>query len=395
MALTAIAVEKAQPKEKLYKLMDEGGLYLEVPPKGSKRWRLRYWLNTKENRISLGVYPQVKLSDARTRRDEAKVLIAKGIDPSAERQQEKVESSGEHSFENVAREWASKFSHKWTEGHAELTLRRLELNIFPYLGEKPIGSITAPELLTALRRIEARGALEVCRRVRGICSMIFRYAVATGRAERDPAADLQGAFAAPAKKHRPTITDPKAVGQLLRDIDNCKASFVVYCALRLAPLVFVRPGELRHAEWSEFNLEAAEWRIPAGKTKMRTQHIVPLSEQAIAIIKELKPLTGNADEKYLFPSIRTGSRVMSDNTLNVALRRIGYGSDEICGHGFRAMASTLLNELGWNRDAIERQLAHGERNKIRAAYNHAEFLPERRKMMQAWADYLDELREKA
>lgn len=242
MALTAIAVEKAQPKEKLYKLMDEGGLYLEVPPKGSKRWRLRYWLNKKENRISLGVYPQVKLSDARTRRDEAKVLIAKGIDPSAERQQEKVENSSEHSFENIAREWASKFSHKWTEGHAELTLRRLELNIFPYLGEKPIGSITAPELLAALRRIEARGALEVCRRVRGICSMIFRYAIATGRAERDPAADLQGAFAAPAKKHHPAITDPKAVGQLLRDIDNCKASFVVYCALRLAPLVFVRPG---------------------------------------------------------------------------------------------------------------------------------------------------------
>lgn len=220
--------------------------------------------------------------------------------------------------------------------------------------------------------------------------MVFRYAVATGLAERDPAADLRGALAPPPKRHFATLTDPKAIGQLLRDMDQCKASFPVYCAVRLAPMLFVRPGELRYAAWDDFDLDAAEWRIPAEKTKMRTQHIVPLAAQSVAILRELRLLTGQG--KFLFPSLRTGARPMSENTLNVALRRIGYSKEEITGHGFRAMASTLLNEMGWNRDAIERQLAHGERDKVRAAYNHAEFLPLRRDMMQAWADYLERLK---
>lgn len=390
MALRDLEIKKAKPKEKSYNLKDEDGLYLEVKPSGKKYWRFRYWLNTKENRMSLGEYPVIPLADARQRRDEKRRLIADGIDPVLKNKEEKAATSQEHTLEAVAREWAARFAHTWTEGHAELTLRRLELNIFPYLGQRPIQEITAPELLQALRRIETRGALEVARRVRGICSMVFRYAVASGLAERDPAADLRGALAPPAKRHFATITDPKGIGQLMRDIDQCKASFPVYCALRLAPLLFVRPGELRHAEWAEFDLAGAEWRIPAAKMKMRAAHLVPLARQAIAILEELRQLTGNG--KYLFPSLRTSARPMSDNTVNVALRRLGYAKEELTGHGFRAMASTLLNEQGWNRDAIERQLAHGERDKVRAAYNHAEFLPERRRMMQAWADYLDMVR---
>ena len=390
MALSDMAIKKAKPREKIYTLKDADGLYLEIKPSGKKYWRLRYWIDSKENRLSLGEYPLISLAEARSRRDDKRRMIKDGVDPVALVREQKAAVAPDKFFESVAREWAQKNAHRWTEGHAELNLRRLEMNIFPYIGKKPVGEISAPELLECLRRIEARGALEVTRRVRGLCSMIFRYAIATGKAERDVAADLIGACATPKKQHRPTITDPQEVGRLMQAIDGCAASAIVYCALRLAPLVFVRPGELRNAEWSEFNLEAAEWRIPAHKTKMRSLHIVPLSTQALNILYELQPLTG--DGRYLFPSVRTASRPMSDNTINVALRRIGYAKEEICGHGFRAMASTLLNELGWNRDAIERQLAHGERNKIRAAYNHAEFLPERRQMMQAWADYLDVLR---
>jgi len=390
MALSALTVEKAKPKEKSYNLKDADGLYLEIKPSGKKFWRFRYWIQYKENRMSLGEYPLISLAEARLARDDKRRLIANGVDPVEKGKREKATASGANSFETVAREWAGKFSHTWTEGHAALTLRRLELNIFPYIGKRPIGEITAPEVLESLRLIEARGALEVTRRVRGICSMVFRYAVATGRASRDPAADLLGACAPPQKKHRAAITDPDAVGKLMRDIGNCQASLVVYCALRLAPLTFVRPGELRKATWPEFNLDDAVWRIPAPRTKMRALHIVPLSTQALIILHELKPLTGNG--MYLFPSVRTASRPMSENTINVALRRIGYGKDEMCGHGFRGMASTLLNEHGWNRDVIERQLGHCERNKVRAAYNHAEFLTERRRMMQWWAEYLDSLK---
>lgn len=274
MALSVLAVKQAKPQEKKYILKDEKGLYLEVSPAGGRWWRLRYWLGNKENRISLGTYPEVSLAEARLRRDEARKALAQGIDPSQERKKAKVIASQATTFEAVAKEWVKKFRHTWSTGHADLTLRRLELNIFPYLGQQPISTITAPDLLMVLRRIEARGAIEVTRRVRGICSMVFRYAVASGLAERDPAADLRGALAPPAQKHFATITAPQAIGQLLRDMDQCKASFAVYCALRLAPLVFVRPGELRTAEWQEVDLEASEWRIPAHKTKMRAPHIV-------------------------------------------------------------------------------------------------------------------------
>jgi len=253
-----------------------------------------------------------------------------------------------------------------------------------------VRDILAPELLATIRRIESRGAIETAHRTLQNCGQVFRYAVASGYADRDISGDLRGAIPPTKEKHHASVTDPKDVAALLRTIESYAGSFVTMCALRLAPMTFVRPGELRHAEWGEIDLDKAEWRIPAEKMKMREQHIVPLSRQAVAILRELHPLTGAG--KYVFPSVRTQARPMSENTVNAALRRLGYAKDEMTGHGFRSMASTLLNEMGWNRDAIERQLAHAERNSIRAAYNFAEFLPERRKMMQAWADYLDKLR---
>ena len=295
----------------------------------------------------------------------------------------------ENSFESVAREWHIKFSAKWTEDHKLRTLYRLEKDVFPWLGQRPISEITPPELLLVLRRIENRGAIETAHRIHQICGQVFRYAIATGKADRDSSADLRGAIPPVKKRHHASIINPKEIGDLLRAINGYNGYLVTKCALQLAPLLFVRPGELRHAEWSEFNFEAAEWRIPAHKMKMRTAHIVPLSTQAIAIFREVQALTGHA--KYVFPSIRSPNRPMSNNAVLAALRRLGYTKDEMTGHGFRSMASTLLNEQGWNRDAIERQLAHSERNNIRAAYNYAEYLPERRKMMQHWADYLDQL----
>ncbi|MEL7641677.1 MAG: integrase arm-type DNA-binding domain-containing protein [Solidesulfovibrio sp.] len=391
MPLTDAAVRNAKAMDKTLRLKDERGLYLEVSPKGGKWWRLRYWLASKENRLSLGVYPDVSLKEARERRDEARKLIAKGIDPSAARKEEKAEAAAEAlTFEHVAREWYERFKPKWSPSHSLDVIQRLEKNVFPSLGPLSIRDITAPELLTAVRLIEGRGAVKSARRVLQMCGQVFRYAVATGQADRDIAADLRGSLPPAREKHHASITDPKGVAQLLRAIDGYQGSFVALCALRIAPLVFVRPGELRHAEWSEIDLDKAEWRIPAEKMKMREQHIVPLSRQAVAILRELHPLTGVG--RYVFPSIRTSARPMSENTVLAALRRMGYTKDEMTGHGFRSMASTLLNEQGWNRDAIERQLAHGERNAVRAAYNFAEHLPERRRMMQAWSDYLDTLK---
>ncbi|WP_027190866.1 tyrosine-type recombinase/integrase [Fundidesulfovibrio putealis] len=395
MPLTDIAVRNAKPGEKKIRLRDERGLFLEVSAgkdgKPRKWWRFRYKLNGRENMLSLGVYPDVTLKDARDRRDETRRLISQGIDPAQARKSAKTEEAenGE-TFERIAREWWAKFQPTWTEEHGGQILRRLELNVFPWIGSRPIKDITAPEILKLARRIESRGALEMAHRTIQGCGQIFRYGIATGRCERNPAADLRGALPPVKEKHHPSITDPKAIAPLLRAMDAYQGSPITGCALRLAPLVFVRPGELRHAEWAEINIEAKEWRIPGHKMKMREQHIVPLARQALVIIEELHPLTGHG--KYLFPSMRTLDRPMSENTVNGALRRLGYTKDELTGHGFRSMASTLLNEQGWNRDAIERQLAHAERDNIRAAYNYAEFLPERRKMMQAWADYLDSLK---
>jgi integrase len=389
--LTDTAVRNAKPGAKAIKLFDGGGLYLEVAPAGGKWWRLKYRLGGKEKRISLGVYPDVSLKDARERRDAARKLIANGVDPSQARKEEKAEIAADAmTFEKVAREWFAKFKENWTPSHAERTMRRLEADVFPWIGARPIRDILAPELLTTIRRIEARGVIETAHRTLQNCGQVFRYAVASGHADRDISGDLRGAIPPSKEKHHASVTDPKDVAALLRTIETYQGSFVTMCALRLAPMLFVRPGELRHAEWSEIDLDKAEWRIPAAKMKAREQHIVPLCRQAVAIMQELHPLTGEG--RYLFPSVRTSARPMSENTVNAALRRMGYAKDEMTGHGFRSMASTLLNEMGWNRDAIERQLAHAERNSIRAAYNFAEFLPERRRMMQAWSDYLDQLK---
>ena len=389
--LTDTKVRRIKPAEKPKKLFDGGGLFLLVTPTGVKLWRLKYRFGGIEKLLAIGAYPQTSLAEARQKRDQASALMANGVDPSDTKKAQKSTGTQEtETFEIIAREWYAKFAPSWAASHGNKIIRRLELYVFPWLGAKPIKAITAPELLTALRRIEAKGALETAHRTQQNCGQVFRYAVATGRAERDPSGDLRGAIPPASGKHMATITDPQEIAGLLRSIDDYRGNIVTRCALQLAPLVFVRPGELRQAEWSEFNLEGAEWRIPAEKMKAGGLHIVPLSRQALDVLHEIYPLTGH--ERYVFPSPRTDSRPMSSNGILSGLRRMGYAKDEMSGHGFRSMASTLLNEQGWNRDAIERQLAHAERNSVRAAYNYAEFMPERKKMMQAWADYLDEIK---
>jgi integrase len=390
--LSKLLIDKTKPQAKSVRLSDGRGMYLEISPAGGKWWRFKYRFAGKERRISLGVYPDVPLAAAREKREEARRQVAAGIDPGEQRKAAKVAliESTENTFEAIAREWFGLFSTKWVKGHADKIIRRLELNVFPWLGARPIKAITAPELLAILRRIESRGANETAHRALQVCGRVFRYAIATGRAERDPSRDLSGALAPIQERHFASITEPLAVGELLRAIDAYKGAFVTRCALRLAPLVFVRPGELRAAQWAEFDFDKAEWRIPASRMKARVQHIVPLSTQAVAILRELQPLTGRFP--FAFPSVRSLYRAMSENAVTGALRRMGYTGQDMTGHGFRSMASTLLNEQGWNRDAIERQLAHGERDAVRAAYNYAEHLPERRRMMQAWSDYLEKLK---
>ncbi|MCO4794286.1 MAG: tyrosine-type recombinase/integrase [Bacteriovoracaceae bacterium] len=398
MSLTNIKVKSAKPgikpdgtpTDKRYKLTDGKGLYLEVAPKGGKWWRFKYRFAGKEKRLSLGVYPEISLKEARDRRDELRKQVANGLDPSYVRKAEKVSEAGLESFEHVAREWHSKFRSNWTEGHAARTLTRIEKDVFPWLGKRNITEITAPELLQVLNRVEKRGAFETAHRINQICGQIFRYAIATSRAERDLSTDLKGALTPTRVKHHASITDLNQVGELLRAIDSYTGSSITALALRLSPLLFVRPGELRQAEWLEIDLIGKEWRIPAEKMKMRELHIVPLSKQAISLLNELQPLTGKS--KYLFPSIRTITRPMSNNTINASLRRLGYTKEQMTAHGFRSMASTILNEKGWNRDVIERQLAHAERDSVRAAYNYADYIEERKKMMQYWADLLDELK---
>ena len=401
--LTDTAIRNAKPREKPLKLPDSGGLYLLITPAGKKLWRFRYRFDGKDTTLALGSYPAVPLAGrkdprsgrwidgARDMRDQARRLLGQGIDPTEYRKAAKASKAAakENSLEAVAREWHAKQSKGWAPSTAATRLSRLEKEVFPPLGKRPVHELKAPELLKVLRQIESRGALEIAQRVRQIFSQVFRYAVATGRAERDPAADLRGALATAKTKHHPAITEPKAVGELMRAIAGYQGEPTTQAALRLAPLLFVRPGELRSAEWMEFDLEAAMWRIPAHRMKMDAEHLVPLSKQAVKILRELLPYTEKGE--YVFPSIRSRSRPMSENTLNAALRRLGYTKEQMTAHGFRTMASTLLNEQGWNRDAIERQLAHVERNAVRSAYNRAEHLPERRKMIQAWADYLDQL----
>jgi len=388
--LTDTTIKNAKPKDKPYKLADGGGMYLLVNTKGQKWWRLDYRLNGKRKTISFGVYPDVPLKTARTRRTVAREQIAAGENPSEIRKKEKAAIDGADSFRTVADEWLEKHSSKWTPKTFDSVTTRLTNYVYPWLGDEPVSKITAVDLLAALRRIEEKGALETAHKVRQYCGQVFRYAIATGRATRDVSQDLKGALTPVNTRHYASITEPRKIGELLRAIDGYKGQPVTRYALRLAPLIFLRPGELRRAAWEDIDLDDAEWRIPAEKMKMDRPHIVPLSAQALEVLKEIEPLTGNGP--YLFPSIRTKQRPMSENTLNAALRGMGYSRDEMTAHGFRSMASTRLNELGWNRDAIERQLAHVEGNAVRAAYNYAEHLDERREMMQAWADYLDGLR---
>ena len=395
MPLTQLQVKNAKIINKPLKVSDGGGLFLLVKssnPKDSKYWRLAYRFAGKQKTLALGVYPAVSLALARDRRDKARSLLINGIDPSNTKKAKKIaiRAMEENSFEIVAREWFMGRRHNWKENHSSKIITRLEKDIFPWLGTCPVGEITAPELLIAIRRIESRGALETAHRTLSYCGQIFRYSIATGRATRDTAADLRGALPPVKEKHHASITDPKLIGKLLHNIDGYQGSFVTRCALQISPLVFLRPGELRKAEWVEIDLDKAEWRIPAARMKMNAVHIVPLASQTIAILREIHPLTGLG--KYIFPGARTDSRPMSENAVLGALRRMGYSNEEMTGHGFRSMASTLLNEQGFNRDAIERQLAHAERDSVRAAYNYAEYLIERRKMMQKWADYLDKLK---
>ncbi len=388
--LTDTAIRNAKPRDKFYKVSDSGGLYLLVKSTG-KYWRMDYRYVGKRKTLAIGVYPAVSLVAARKKRDEARELLAKDIDPSLTKAINKqiMRTAAENTFKAVALEWHAKTSKTWAETTAANIKRYLEKDIFPWLGNRVIKDIAAPELLAVLRKIESRGAHEKAQRCREYAGRVFRYAIATGRAERDPSGDLRGALTPVKVKHHASITDPKAIGALLRSIRGFGGSYITQCALQLAPLVFVRPGELRHAEWAEIDFYKPEWRIPGQKMKMKEPHIIPLSAQAVEILQSIHPLTG--DGQYIFPSIRSGARPMSENTINAALRRMGYEKDEMTGHGFRSMASTLLHEHGWPHEAIERQLAHAERNKVVAAYNYAEHLPKRKEMMHWWADYLDEL----
>jgi integrase len=386
--LTETRIRAAKPAEKPYKVFDERGLFMLVTPSGGRLWRLRYRHGGVEKLLAIGAYPDVSLKRAREKRDDARKLLADGIDPSAKRRAEKEQQV--NTFEAVAREWLVLQEKSLDESTLTRERSRLQNFVFPHLGNRPIAQITPPELLAVLRRIESRGTNDTAHRTRSICSRVFRYAVATGRAECDCTVDLRGALPALTVGHFAAITQPAKIGELLRAIDGYVGQPATHAGLKLAPYVFVRPGELRQAEWPEFDLAAAEWRIPGERMKAGEPHLVTLSTQAVDILKWLQPITAHG--RYLFPSLRTPTRPISDNTLNAALRRLGYSGEEMTGHGFRSMASTCLNELGWHPDLIELQLAHAERNKVRAAYNRAQRLDERRKMMQAWGDYLDGLR---
>lgn len=384
--LTETAIRAAKATEKPAKLFDGGGLYLLVNPQGSRLWRLKYRIHGKEKLLAIGSYPDVPLKRAREKRDEARRLLADGIDPAAQRKAEKVANT--NTFEAVAREWLVLQQKKLSVTTYDKAVWTFETLLFPFIGSQPIRKLTSPDVLSALRRIEARGRHETAHRAKQRAGQVFRYAIVTGRAEYDPIASLRGALAPVVSTSRPAITEPAQIAQLLKAIDGYAGHVSTAYALKLAPLLFVRPGELRGARWSEFELAGKEptWRIPAERMKMGEQHIVPLPSQAVELLEELRAWTG--DSEFLFPSPRSLRRPISNITVNAALRRLGYASDEMCGHGFRAMASTCLNEQGWHPDLIELQLAHAERNKVRAAYNRAERLAERRKMMQAWADYL-------
>ncbi len=396
MALSAVAIKAAESREKSYKLADRDGLYLVVWPTGARSWKMNYRYLGKQKTLTFGQWPAVGLADARKRCDAAREVLARGEDPSELAKLRRIAASvaSANSFEAVADEYLAKIEK---EGRSPVTMKKkrwLIGFIDKSIGKRPISAISAPELLLTLRKMEKKGKYETARRLRSTCSQIFRYAIATGRAERDVTVDLRGALIVPKAVHRPAITDSSEVGGLLRSIASFDGHSTTRVALRLIPHVFVRPGELRHAEWSEFDLESKVWTIPAEKTKMRRPHMIPLSQQALEIIATIEH--DAAYSRYLFPSLRSVQRPMSENTVNAALRRMGYAQEEMTGHGFRAMAATLLNEMGlWNPDAIERQLAHQDSNAVRRAYARGEFWDELIRMMQHWSDYLDQLRDGA
>jgi integrase len=392
ISLSDAKVRNAKPKAKPYKIADGEGLFLLITPAGGKYWRLKYFFAGKEKLLALGVYPDVALADARERRAQARRVLANGRDPGEARKEAKrvavLESA--NSFEVVAREWFEKRRHEWASSTADTMLGRLEQHILPKLGQRPIADIGPPEVLATLRVIESRGALETARRMMQICGKIFMYAIATGRAERNPVPDLRGALKTPVVKHH-SFLQASDLPAYLGKLEEYDGSLQTKLALRLLLLTFVRTTELRGAQWTEIDWDKAEWRIPAERMKMRELHIVPLSRQAIAVLRELEKHSG--DRQYVFPNGHKPAAFMSENTMLYALYRMGYHS-RATGHGFRSTASTILNEHGFRADVIERQLAHGERNSVRAAYNHAQYLPERREMMQWWADYLDKVARK-
>jgi integrase len=399
MALTDVAIKNAKSHEKPYKMGDAGGLFLLVQPSGGKLWRLKYRVDGREKKLAIGPYPEISLAEARRRRDDARTLIVTGKDPSREKQRDKVRSraQAESTFAAITKEYCAKRKRDGDKAWAAATATRSEylLSLLDSsIGRVAIAEIKPPDVLAAIRKIEDKGKRESARRTLQLASAVFRYAVATGRLASDPTRDLRGALTAPTVKHYGAIIDAKLVGELLRVIDGYVGQGLTKLALQLAPHVFVRPGELRHAEWSEIDLDGALWVIPAEKMKMRKAHHVPLSRQALTVLSEVRAVTGPSG--YVFPSMRTRSRPMSENTINAALRRLGYASDEMTAHGFRAMASTLLNESGrWHPDAIERALAHSDKDKVRAAYHRGQHWKERVEMAQWWSDYLDQLRKGA
>lgn len=391
MGLTDLAIRNAKPAAKPYRMYDTGGLYIEITPAGGKLWRLKYRFDGKEKLLALGKYPDTRLAEAKERRNEERKRLANGIDPGEYRKQQKTAKAerAANSFEAVAREWFARYSTTWSASHSDKIIKRMERDVFPSLGARPVADISASELLTVLRRVEARGALETAHRALQNCGQIFRFAVATGRAQNDPSGALRGALTPWKPKHYAAVVEPPKLAELLRAIDAYQGNLITRTALGLLPLVFVRPGELRQAKWEEIDLEHGEWRYFVTKTKQ--SHIVPLSTQAVHLLTELHALTGR--NTYVFPGLRSHERPMSENTINAALRYMGYDKETMTGHGFRAIARTLLDEeLGFAPHIIEHQLAHGVKDPLGRAYNRTSHLPERRKMMQAWADYLDRLK---
>lgn len=399
-ALTDPRVRQAKPQDKPFNLYDTGGLYLTVAPTGAKWWRLKYRYAGKEKRIGLGAYPEVSLADARDSRDTARVALRAGNDPGMVKRTEDARKkvATANTFEAIAREWLAVKKGGWVASQFEKERRRLELHAFPWIGKTPIADIAAADVRPLLDRLVKRGTLDMAHRLRQQISAVFQFAGRDDRVSRDPAGNLAGTLPEHTQRNYSTLTNPSDVAGLLRAIEGFKGQFPTACALRLAPLLFVRPGELRAAEWAEVDMDLAEWCIPAARRKLKKRlkedpnmppHVVPLPAQAVAIMRELHALTGSG--RFLFPGARDAKRPMSNATINASLRRLGYDGETMTGHGFRHMASTLLNELGWNPDAIERQLSHKGQG-IRAVYNKAEYMDERRRMMKAWADYLDALR---